>query len=103
MLTRTYAVTANALLEKIGCYRFGEPNDSSLGGAVHASINHTFYTGGHRRHVNDIPRLLGQHLGQESPVHEVHAADVDVHGEVPVRLLAVQDGAVMDKPGRGDG
>lgn len=32
--------------------------------------------------------------------HQVHAADVEIHGEVPVFLLAVQDGSVMDKTGR---
>lgn len=38
------------------------------------------------------------HLWQESLDHEVHAADVYIHGEVPVSLLAVQDGAVVHKP-----
>lgn len=34
-------------------------------------------------------------LGQESLDHQVHAAHIEVHGEVPVLLLTVQDGAVV--------
>lgn len=47
-------------------------------------------------------RRLGKvgkgHLGQERPAHEVHAPNVHVHGEVPVSVFAVQDGAVVHKP-----
>lgn len=38
------------------------------------------------------------HLGQEGLDHQEHAADVQVHAEVPVLLLTVQDGPVVDKP-----
>lgn len=34
-------------------------------------------------------------LGQESLDHQVHAAHIEVHGEVPVLLLTVQDGAMV--------
>lgn len=33
--------------------------------------------------------------------HQVHAADIEIHREVPVLLLTVQDGSMMDKTGRG--
>lgn len=32
--------------------------------------------------------------------HQVHAADIEIHREVPVFLLTVQDGSVMDKTGQ---
>lgn len=45
--------------------------------------------------------LVKVYLGQEDLYHQVHAANVEVHGEIPVCLFAVQDGPMMDKP-RGD-
>lgn len=38
-------------------------------------------------------------LREECFYHEIHAADIDVHGEVPVFFLTVQNGAMMDKSG----
>ena len=32
--------------------------------------------------------------------HQVHAVDAEIHWEVPVFLLTVQDGSMMDKTGR---
>ena len=37
------------------------------------------------------------HLGQKCLDHQVHATHVDVHGEVPVLLLTVQDCPMMNK------
>lgn len=39
------------------------------------------------------------YFGKKRLDHQVHAADIEVHREVPVLLFAVQDGSVVDKPG----
>ena len=47
-------------------------------------------TGGGRRGT-----WIQGHLGQEGLDHKVHAANINVHSEIPVSLLCVQDGAVV--------
>lgn len=42
----------------------------------------------------------GPYFRKKGLDHPVHAADVEIHREVPVFLLAVQDDSVMDKTGR---
>lgn len=37
------------------------------------------------------------YLRQESLAHPVHALDIQIHGEVPVGLFTVQDGAMVHK------
>lgn len=44
-------------------------------------------------------RRGGRHLRQESLAHQIHAPHVGVHGEVPVVLLTVQNGAVVHEAG----
>lgn len=38
------------------------------------------------------------HLWQKSLGHQVHAADIHIHGEVPVVFRAVQNGAMVHEP-----
>lgn len=40
-LTRTNTIAANALVNEIGCYRFGEPNHCSLGGTIDTPVHDT--------------------------------------------------------------
>lgn len=42
----------------------------------------------------------GSYFRKKCLDHQVHAADIEIHREVPVFLLAVQYGSVMDKTGR---
>lgn len=51
-LTGTNTITANALVNEIGRYRFGEPDHCSLGGAIDAPVHNTCVEETHMSHTH---------------------------------------------------
>jgi hypothetical protein len=48
-------------------------------------------------HINDAAPFCGDHSGEEGAGGPVHGLDVEIEGEVPVLLGAIEDGALVDK------
>jgi hypothetical protein len=69
-------------------------------GAVREAVRHAFHAGRGRRHVDDgAAAPAGQHAGQERADGAVHGLGVQVEGEVPVFLAALEDGARVHDAG----
>ena len=92
-------VTADPLRHEVRGDRLGEANDGRLCRAIDEAVGHAAQARGDGGHVHDAAAARLQHGRQEGADHAVHGGDVEVAGEAPVRLLAVENGPVMDKAG----
>src|SRR5438552_6639096 len=90
-------VAADALVDEVDRQRLGEADDRGLGGAIDEAVGRALYRGGNRGHVDDRTLAPGQHGGQEGLDHPVMRLGIEIEGEIPGFLVAIEDGSVMDE------
>src|SRR5262245_15523428 len=93
------AVAAHPLADEVHRHRLGQADDGGLGRPVDVAVGRGPH-GAHRRgDADDGAAALGQHARQERLDSAVDRLDVEVEGEVPILLRAVEHRAVMDEAG----
>ena len=92
-------VASHPLPDEIGRHRLGEADDRGLGGGVDAAHRHPLHAGHHGGDGHDRAAAALDHARQHRAHHPVRRLHVQVEREVPRRLVAVEDRAVVHVSG----